>query len=281
MLFSTDALGQGHRVDVHGPAVGHGHALQEALKVPSPEYQVPPEPASHPLREGRSGAHHLYVCQPDGVGPVAQKAAHSLGFPLAGGGVGVHVDHVDEPAEGGVTVLRAVSDLVVVQAAVILARGGHQGVAGGVVRLDYGFARRLPAGPPRHLADELKGPFRRPKVGDVEANVRQHHPYQGYPRHVQSLGHHLGADEDLGLSSKEPFQGTVVGVRDLGCVSVPPQGRDTGEEPGELIGHPLSTQAQVPDPGASTLRAAAGGKGPAVAAVAQQPHIYTVVGQGY
>ena len=66
--------------------------------------------------------------------------------------------------------------------------------------LHHHFTLEIP--PPRpsgHLGDELEGALAGAEVGGVQANVRVENADQGDIGEMQTLGDHLGADEDVDL----------------------------------------------------------------------------------
>ena len=78
------------------------------------------------------------------------------------------------------------------------------------------------AGPPGHLGDQLEGPLRGAKVGQVQGGVRIDDAHDGHVRKVQSLGNHLGAEQDLNLTGSKSVQGPFVAAAAAHCIGIHP-----------------------------------------------------------
>ena len=48
-----------------------------------------------------------------------------------------------------------------------------------------------------HLSQELKGPFSRPKIGQVQAQIGVNNSDEGHAGKMQALGDHLSADKNV------------------------------------------------------------------------------------
>ena len=59
---------------------------------------------------------------------------------------------------------------------------------------------RAPPRAPRHLGEQLEGTLARAEIGQVEAGVGVDHARPASPGEIEALGHHLRADEDVGLA---------------------------------------------------------------------------------
>ena len=68
-----------------------------------------------------------------------------------------------------------------------------------------------PARPPGHLRHEVKGPFRRAEVGQVQGRVGLDHAHQRHVGKIEPLGDHLRAQQDACLARTEFRQGLFVG----------------------------------------------------------------------
>ena len=92
--------------------------------------------------------------------------------------------------------------LVFVQGPVVLRRRGLDGVVLGVVGLDDDLPGGLtPARAAGYLAKQAKSPLSGPEIGQIKTDVSQHHSHQSNVGYVQSLGHHLGAHQYLGVAA--------------------------------------------------------------------------------
>src|SRR5262245_16401085 len=61
-------------------------------------------------------------------------------------------------------------------------------------------------GSSRHLGEQLERPLGGAKVGKVERDVGVEHADQRDSREIESLGHHLGSEQDVGLAARERGQ---------------------------------------------------------------------------
>jgi len=83
----------------------------------------------------------------------------------------------------------------------VLRRCGADRIVIRIQRLNQRFARRLAAaGPPDHLGEQLKGPFRRAKIGQPEADVGRDDADERDRRKIMALGDHLRSDQDVDLA---------------------------------------------------------------------------------
>ena len=87
-----------------------------------------------------------------------------------------------------------------------------------------------PARPAHHLGEHLKGGFRRPEGTGVKAQIRVHRSHQRYIGQVQTLGNHLGSQEDLFLPLAEAVQNCLVGIGGADGVRVHPGHRHLRKE---------------------------------------------------
>ena len=96
--------------------------------------------------------------------------------------------------KGRVTPQTPQTDLIVVEAVIVLLRRRQDHVVAGGVGLDHRPALLLPpSGPAHHLGEQGEGPLPRPDVVHIQGQVGGHHPHQGDVFKVQPLGYHLGA----------------------------------------------------------------------------------------
>ena len=89
--------------------------------------------------------------------------------------------------------------------------------------LDDDFAFHFAtAGASCHLGEELEGAFASAEVGDVEREVGIENGGEGDVREVESLGDHLGAEEDIDLARTEGGEGIFERVFAAGGIGVEP-----------------------------------------------------------
>ena len=168
-------------------------------------------------------------------------------------------------------------DLRVIEPLIILLRRRLDHVVLGRVGLDHSSSRlTAPSGPPDHLRQQIEGALRRPVVIHIQRRVRAEDTHQRHIFKIQSLGHHLRSQQDRHpLLLKLPQDGLVshgYGVR------VHPQQRRAGEDPMQLLLHPLGANADVLELSAAfgaDLRRFFG----IAAVVAHQPSVGAVVGK--
>ena len=113
----------------------------------------------------------------------------------------------------------------------------------------------VPAGPAGNLGQQLKGPFRTPKVRKAQRGIRRHHPHQCHIGKVVSLGDHLGPDQYLGLSAPKGGEDLLVGVPMGYRVSVHAGCFGSGEPLLYLLLHLLRADAEVFDEGLAAVGA--------------------------
>ncbi len=115
-------------------------------------------------------------------------------------------------------------DLFHVERVVIVLRGSHDRVVVGRVGLDHHpRTRRTPTGPARYLGEELERALAAPEIGQVQHRIGLDHPDRGDLRQVESLGHHLGADDDVDLVALNPAQHMLVATLLAHRILVPAQ----------------------------------------------------------
>src|SRR5207237_1322941 len=79
-------------------------------------------------------------------------------------------------------------------------------------------------GPARHLRHQLERPLPGPEIGQVQPGVRVHHADDRHVRKVQSLGDHLGAEQDVELAVGHALEYPM--MRPLGAGGVQVHARD-------------------------------------------------------
>ncbi len=73
-----------------------------------------------------------------------------------------------------------------------------------------------------NLTENLKGSLRRPVVGQVQANIRQNDAHQRNQGQIQPFGHHLRANQKVGLVCGKAAQDCIMRAFAPGRVPVPP-----------------------------------------------------------
>ena len=117
------------------------------------------------------------------------------------------------------------------------------------------------------------------KSWKVQCGVCIDHSHQGDPLEVQALGHHLGADENVGCAPSKGPEDISVRALALGGIAVHAQRAGVWKEALHGLLHLFRTDAEGAQPLAVAL-GAGGRHGPAeVAVVALQEALALVVGQ--
>ena len=130
----------------------------------------------------------------------------------------------------------------------------------GLVRLQQRHPRRsprLPPGPPRHLAHQLKAAFGGAQVGALQSQVRIDHAHQCQAREVVALGDDLRADDDVGVA----FGDLGDGLLQRACRMEQVRGQDRGLGVGETRGHLLGDAFHAGTDGGQLALDAAGRTG--------------------
>ena len=146
--------------------------------------------------------------------------------------------------KGRVTPQTPQTDLIVVEAVIVLLRRRQDHVVAGGVGLDHRTALLLPpAGPAHHLRQQAEGALRRPVVIHVQRQIRRQHAHQRHPGEIQSLGHHLSPQQNGDAAALELPQELLVALSH--GIGIHPQKLRTGKEPGQLLLHLLCTKADM------------------------------------
>ena len=61
-----------------------------------------------------------------------------------------------------------------------------------------------------HLGEQLKGPFARTEVRQMQTGIRIHDADQGHARKVQAFGDHLGAHKDIDFATAKVAEDATV-----------------------------------------------------------------------
>ena len=148
--------------------------------------------------------------------------------------------------------------------------------------LDDDLARQVAAtGAAGDLGEELEGALAGAEVGGVEREVGIEDADEGDVREVESLGDHLGPEEDLDLLGAEVAQGVAEGVLAAGGVGV---------ESGDLVALGKTLRRMIsafsvpypckPDGGVFALGAEAGDDGLEAADVADKAFLGAMISEG-
>ena len=147
--------------------------------------------------------------------------------------------------------------------------------------LQNGLAREAaPACPAHHLGQHIKGGLPRPEASGEKAQVRIQNAHQGHIWHIQSLGHHLGAQQNLLLSPAEPVQNRLVGIAGADGVRIHAGHLHVREQRAQLLLHPLGSRAQGFQ-GTAAAGAAVRHRNRIAAVVAQKAVVGAVIGQPF
>lgn len=116
-------------------------------------------------------------------------------------------------------------------------------------------------GAARHLRQKLEGALSRAGIRDMETQVRVQHAHQRHVGKVQTLGNHLGAQENVYLMGAELVQNGSDGVFAPGHVRI--HARDARRRKGapQDFLHLLGTVPLEHDIGGPALRTGAGRQG--------------------
>ena len=153
-------------------------------------------------------------------------------------------------------------------------------VVGGVGLDDDESGEVAPSGASGDLGDELEGAFGGAEVGDMESDVGLDDADEGDLGEIESLGDHLGADEDVEFAGAELFEDALVGV--LGGHGVGVHARDAGLGE-ECLGDGLDlfgAEAGEADFGVAAVGAGGWGSSFGAAEVAGEESGLLVVGVG-
>jgi len=173
-----------------------------------------------------------------------------------------------------------VADLVGVEALVVVLHDGRDGVVVGHEGLhDHAAGNDIPPGSSRDLGQELKRALGRTKVGHVEADVGRHHTDERHARKVVTLGHHLGADEDVEFAFAEVAQYAGHEPATARAVAVEPRDACVGESALHLFFEPLGADPEQRRLGCSAPRALFWRRDLMVAVMADQMLFGGVIGE--
>jgi len=133
------------------------------------------------------------------------------------------------------------------------------------------------SGPPGDLGQGLENPFGGERVRQVQTDIRQHNPDQGYIGQVESLGQHLRANQHVGFAVGKMGQDDVVSVFLAGGFPVPAQRDGLWEQAQHLALNLFAAQTKCADVRAFALRTGFGHLAAVPAAVAMQTRIKSLV----
>ena len=157
--------------------------------------------------------------------------------------------------------------------------GGADRVVLRVVGLDHHPSGALAAaGAAGELHQQVVGALDGAEVREAEVGVRRQHRRQRHLREVVPLGHHLGADQHLGVAAGEALEHRRRTAGAAHRVAVEHRQRHVREQRRELLLHPLGAGADRLQRLLLARRAAPRHRPPAAAVVAQQRRLAPVVG---
>lgn len=131
-------------------------------------------------------------------------------------------NEADKPGEGRVMELAAVGDFLLIKRGVIMSDCGLDGVMLRAVALDNNpAAQSAPSGASCHLTEQLECSFSGAEVREIKAGIGADHTDKSYQWQIQTLGYHLGADQDIGFMVAELVHNLPVGVFSFCGVTVP------------------------------------------------------------
>ena len=94
---------------------------------------------------------------------------------------------------------------------VVVVRSTHDGVLGWRRGLNqHSTASVATSRSTSNLGNQLKSPLGRSQVGLMQKRIGVDDAHQSNVRKIESLGNHLGAQQDLDFSMPEFFQGFIV-----------------------------------------------------------------------
>ncbi len=111
-----------------------------------------------------------------------------------------------------------------------------------------------PPRPARHLGEQLKRPFSRPKIRHVQTQIRIDHPDQRDILEVQTLRDHLRADQDVDLPRLEVAQRPPVIILPLHQIRIHPLNPRLRKQLPQRLLHPLRPHPRIPDRRIPALR---------------------------
>ena len=205
--------------------------------------------------------------------PEHDRAPHDRALVLAGesdvGDVAVG-GRLGDPAQRGFQLVEAV--------VILLCRQIQHPVLGNQ-SLDHRPSGAVsPTGSAHHLGEHIEGGLRRPVAVGVETQIRIQYAHQGHIREVQSLGHHLGTDQDGDFFVFEAIQELFMGVHGADRVRIHAQHLSIGKLKFQRLLNFLGSHAQGLH-GAAAFGAAVGQPLGVTAVVAHEAGVGAVEGQ--
>ena len=242
---------------------------------------MPAEASAQARQRLRRGPEHTHVALRD---LLTHEIGHGAGERLDLARIGAIEQQRHEPRERRILGVAALGELLLPerQFALVLLRRRHR-LDGGVFRragLHQHLARHLAAArPPRDLRQQLVGAFGRSEVGQVQRHVGIEHADQRDVGEVESLGDHLGAQQDVGIAARERLQGLAGAVLRARHVRVQAQHARAREHARQLALGTLRARAGVTQQRQPALGADVGRRLAVVAIVTAQPRRIAVVGE--
>src|SRR5579883_3674134 len=140
-----------------------------------------------------------------------------------------------------------------------------------IVRLHERFSACDPAAASANLRDQVEAALRRPEIRQIESEIGRDDAGQGHGRVVETLGDHLGSDQNVATRFELVENARVIADARRG-VGVHPQNARAGKEPPYLFHNSLGADSQLFDALVTARRAADWNRALKVAIVtAQQP----------
>ena len=139
---------------------------------------------------------------------------------------------------------------------------------------------RLP--PPRsarHLAQELKGSFRRPEVGKIQREICQEDTHQRDPGNVMTFGDHLGPHENLDLAPFPLPQQFLMSSPLPRRIPIHPGDSGFREERGQFLFHPLGAKSHGRKGAVAAVGAVFLHRFAEAAVVAENAALFEVIGE--
>src|SRR5690606_36951507 len=184
----------------------------------------PPPPLLDALQGARRGADHLHTILRPLPHEIAEPERNLLGG--VGGDTLLRTRHKDARQARMRRVDRRlpVTELLPHERVVVVRHSATHGVVIGRSRLDqHTAAARSTSGAPCNLAQKLEAPLGGTEIREVDPHVGVYHPDQRHVREIQPLGNHLGADQDVHVTSAKAIEDLGVPPLAAGGIHVHPR----------------------------------------------------------
>ena len=190
-------------------------------------------------------------------------------------GVAARDHHLSERAERRVPVGTTTTELLAVEARIVVGTGESDRVVGRQEGLDHDPARLVSSTrSPRHLGQELERALPRTEVGEVQPKIGGDHAHKGDPRDVVTLGDHLRPDQHVDLALVKSGEDPTLLPLSRRRVAIEALDARVGKQNADLLRHPLGAVPEQDPFGAATPGTSGGRVGPVTAVVAAEvPHL--------